>query len=402
MADISTFSSVSIADISTLDTLAMSTIAYINGISIAVGGILGTLWVWGLNHEGQLGLSDLTTRSSPTQIGSEATWTHIAYGEQHTLAVREGKLFTWGDGGWGRTGHGNTTDYSSPVQVGTLTDWKMGECMDAGFAAVKTDGTLWTCGYNDVGQLGDGTIVAKSSPVQIGSATNWDVVVCSEDGWHAINTAGELWGAGSGFYGIIGDNASTHRSSPVQIGSLTTWVSIENGFRTAFGVNTSGELWAWGRNDYYQCGLPGSTAHKSSPVQVGTGTDWLKAVQAWNNEGTAPSRHGNGIKGGSLQGWGLNFSDGRMGDLFTYVSGTTYSSPVQLGATGTWTDIDNGTEHGLAIKSDSSLYTWGENHSGQQGSGDLADRSSPMQVGSETDWLMCTANDHMSAGIRSA
>ena len=99
------------------------------------------------------------------------------------------KAFVWGYNGNGELGLGNMTHRSSPVQLGSLTDWKS---IDISFtaAAIKTDGTLWTWGNNTYGSIGDGTSVSKSSPVQVGLLTDWvKVSVCASAGAAEYNAA---------------------------------------------------------------------------------------------------------------------------------------------------------------------------------------------------------------------
>jgi len=84
-----------------------------------------------------------------------------------------GTLWTWGTGSGGRLGDGSTVTKSSPVQVGTLTTWSKVAAGRSHSVAIKTDGTLWAWGNNTNGQLGDGTVSSKSSPVQIGVLKDW-------------------------------------------------------------------------------------------------------------------------------------------------------------------------------------------------------------------------------------
>ena len=86
----------------------------------------GTLWTWGYNSYGRLGLGDTTTRRSPVQIGALTDWSQVAIGfkAKHGLAVlTTGTLFSWGRNNNGQLGLGNTTDYSSPKQVPAGTTW---------------------------------------------------------------------------------------------------------------------------------------------------------------------------------------------------------------------------------------------------------------------------------------
>ena len=84
----------------------------------------GTLWVWGVNSSGQLGIGSTAHYSSPVQVGSLTDWGRISGGENNSGALKtDGTLWTWGNAAQGQLGHGNTTNYSSPVQVGDSTDW---------------------------------------------------------------------------------------------------------------------------------------------------------------------------------------------------------------------------------------------------------------------------------------
>jgi alpha-tubulin suppressor-like RCC1 family protein len=136
-----------------------------------------TLWTWGYNDVGQLGLGGTADRSSPEELGS--TWTQVSAGSDYTLAIQSnGTLDAWGDNIYGELGDGTTTQHTTPEKIGTATTWKQVSASLGGVtsAAVRTDGTLWTWGNNAGGQLGDGTTFTHASPEQIGTATNWDTV----------------------------------------------------------------------------------------------------------------------------------------------------------------------------------------------------------------------------------
>jgi alpha-tubulin suppressor-like RCC1 family protein len=107
------------------------------------------------------------------QVGS-GSWLKVTAGVSHTLGIMSnGTLWAWGANGSGQLGIGNVITRSSPVQVGTATDWKDVTGSEGNTFALKTTGTLWGWGINSSGELGFGDTTNKSSPVQIGSATNW-------------------------------------------------------------------------------------------------------------------------------------------------------------------------------------------------------------------------------------
>ena len=118
----------------------------------------GTMWVWGYNNAGALGTGNTTNYSSPVQIGALTTWSvNIACGQAAALAIKtDGTLWGWGYNAQGQLGVGNTTAYSSPVQVGALTTWSKVTMGNNSYhtAAIKTDGTLWAWGMNYQGALG--------------------------------------------------------------------------------------------------------------------------------------------------------------------------------------------------------------------------------------------------------
>ena len=86
----------------------------------------GTLWAWGYNVYGQLGLGNITYYSSPKQIGALTNWSKLPQhqGQYYSTAIKsDGTLWTWGYNTPGVLGLGNRTYYSSPKQVGSLTTW---------------------------------------------------------------------------------------------------------------------------------------------------------------------------------------------------------------------------------------------------------------------------------------
>jgi len=354
------------------------------------------LWMWGYNSDGQLGLDDTADRSSPVQVGSLTTWDKIACGSGHTLVVKtdDGTLWAWGNNYHGQLGTGNRTYRSSPVQVGGLTNWETIDAAENYSIAIKTDGTIWAWGRNNNGQLGTGNTWSRSAPTQIGSLTNWESVACGYTQAAAIKTDGTLWTWGNNYYGQLGlGYIYTPKSSPVQVGSLTDWTKVSSGANYMVALKTNGTLWAWGSNTHGQLGL-GNITNRSSPVQIGSLTNWSDIdcgqlyVMVTKTDGT-------------LWTWGYNnYGQLGLGDR------TSRSSPVQVGSLTTWDKIACGSgstsknpSHTSTIKTDGTLWAWGENDSGELGLGDKVHRSSPVQVGSLTIWKSIVCGNYHTGGI---
>ena len=100
------------------------------------------LFSWGSNAQGQLGLGNTTSYSSPKQIGALTTWSKIVGGQRYTIATKtDGTLWSWGQNFYGQLGLGNSTYYSSPKQIGALTAWSAIAAGSNHTIATKTDGT---------------------------------------------------------------------------------------------------------------------------------------------------------------------------------------------------------------------------------------------------------------------
>ena len=363
---------------------------YINDFDILDRYVGNQLWVWGLNNYGQLGTNNTTPGtgiSSPVQTVSGGTnWKQVAGGNRHTAAIKtDGTLWLWGFNTSGELGDNTTTSRSSPVQtVSAGTNWKQVSSGSFHTAAIKTDGTLWLWGLNSNGELGTNNTTNRSSPVQTVSAgTNWKQVSMGSFHTAAIKTDGTLWVWGRNNYGQLGDNTVTNRSSPVQtISAGTNWKQVSVGYRHTAAIKTDGTLWVWGRNAYGQLG-DNTITHKSSPVQtVSGGTNWKQVSCGGNSSG---GNHTAAIKtDGTLWLWGFN-GQGQLGDSTT----TSRSSPVQTTSGGTnWKQVAGGNLHTAAIKTDGTLWLWGDNNSGELGDNTSNNRrSAPIQtVAGGTNW----------------
>ena len=353
--------------------------------------------------------------SGTVSIGAETTYTFSVVATdaenqdstktfQVTVTVTPAaRLYVWGSGGQGRLGLNDTNNRSSPTQIDANINWS-NEAGKISFgppaAAIKNDGTLWMWGHNAyAGSLGLNDTNHRSSPTQVGSATNWSMVNTFVYTTAAIKTNGTLWtwgsrgGGANQEYGQSGTNNLTVYSSPVQIGSGTDWSLVSVGRYITAAIKTNGTLWTWGRNLYADLGL-NDTNHRSSPTQVGSDTNWSKV--------SAGSRGMAAIKtDGTLWLWGAN-TYGQLG--LNERSSTNYtnrSSPVQLGTDTNWSVVNISNYASAALKTNGTLWTWGRNLLGNLGLGDESiHRSSPTQIGSATNWSKMDYSGFAGAAIK--
>lgn len=339
----------------------------------------GKLYAVGNGGAGNLGDNTIVSKSSPVQVGTATNWKYVTTNAFSAAAVNSsGQLYVWGNSAsiLNLGSFASPINYSSPVQVGASTDWAS---VDMGYstfaAAIKTNGTLWTWGYNTGGNLGLGDIIDRSSPTQVGTDTNWAPFKLSAQQQQilAIKTNGTLWAVGGyNNYGQLGIGTTAHQSSPVQIGSGTNWGWVHSGYTSTFAIKNDGTLWAWGSGVDGQLGL-NSVVSYSSPVQVGTDTNWRYAFSGYPNSCYAQKSDG------TLWTWGSP----QYGALADNQAATYRSSPVQVGSATNWNMkyVRQSYWPGNSLRG-TGLWVWGYNAYGALGQGDLVYQSSPVQIGS--------------------
>jgi len=299
-------------------------------------------------------------------------------------ALDPGQLWNSGSNSKGELGQNNRTQYSSPVQVPGTT-WASVSSGSQLVLAMKTDNTLWAWGSNEVGELGqnqaEGQLNSTSSPVQI-PGTTWSKISTAggNDAAAAIKTDGTLWTWGSNSqYGVLGHNESGYnarKSSPTQVPG--TWSSIDIADACCIGLKTDGTLWTWGRNyrgalgqNQNQGSTPGTNSI-SSPTQI---------PGSWSGSKIFGANNGGAVKSdGTLWIWGQN-NWGQLGQ--NSPNNSSRSSPVQIPGT-TWSIVSHRRNMVVGMKTDNTLWVWGRNNDGSLGinlSGDdRAGVSSPTQV----------------------
>lgn len=355
-------------------------VGFIGGASSSVTPVVPTVptdllpYAIGYNANGQLGDGTAFDAQITRAISFVNEYAKVSAGERNTLFIKtNGTMWSCGRN-VGAIGNGSFADVSvtPPVQIGTGFTWTDVSCGYQYGLAVRQDGTLWAWGRTDNnGSLGDGTTTASASPIQIGTDTNWSKVYAGELHSMAIKTNGTLWAWGTNAWGYLGDGTQTSRNSPVQIGAGTDWASIALGDRHSLGIKTNGTLWAWGYNDQGQVGDGTSGNFRTSPVQIGTATNWKSVAAGYF--------HSIGLKtDGTLWSWGYG-ANSALGQGNT----TTYLVPTQIGTATDWDILASSkgsTNHHHAVKTSGAIYGWGANNNYNLGDGTSTLRAAPVLI----------------------
>jgi alpha-tubulin suppressor-like RCC1 family protein len=249
---------------------------------------------------------------------------------------------------------------------------------------------LYAWGSGGNGSTGLNTTANTSSPTQVGG-TDWSSIGRGSQGEQnaAIKLDGTLWIWGDNTHGQLGDNTTVIKSSPVQVGALTTWSKVATGQYSTAAIKTDGTLWTWGYGFAGQLGLNDINISRSSPVQVG-------ALTNWSNIGGDGSIFGAIKTDGTIWSWGDNSGFGALGQNNVDL----YSSPTQIGSGTDWASINVNIKGMNAIKTSGALWNWGRNDQGQLGQDDRINRSSPTQVGALTNWSKATDGGIQVAAIK--
>ena len=364
------------------------------------------MWQWGFQEQGSMSpntpypaavISNKNQdMSSPVRVGNTDDWGTPAtyaggsavpgfafFGEQTAMMMlkQDGTLYGVGENKNGTQARGpQNSPRSSPVQIPGA--WKMISGTKQAVYGIKQNNTLWAWGSVQNGQLGNNEANPNpapsgvSSPIQIPGTWNRVYNTQTYTGL-ASKTDNTLWIWGTNQDGCLGQNSNNPAiSSPTQIpGSWSSAGQVGANGETVF-TKTDGTLWVWGRAN----GLNTAPVKRSSPVQVGTDTDWGTSA---GHAGSGGYQHMACIKqDGTLWMWGVNYY-GQLGlNENTNPSNEGRSSPTQIPGT-TWKQVSCGLYGTSALKTDNTLWVWGKNEKGQFGNNEAGPnqyRSSPTQI----------------------
>jgi alpha-tubulin suppressor-like RCC1 family protein/PKD repeat protein len=278
----------------------------------------GTVWGWGSNGDGQLGLGDTVDRHVPTRVPGLPGIGAVAAGLFSSMALaHDGTVWTWGRAGaLGDRLGGRTV----PRQVPGLIDIQAIAFSGSHALALGGDGTVWTWGSGRDGLMGDGTEISRPTPGQVPALGGIQAVAAGRDHSLALAADGTVWAWGANSSGQVGDGTTLPASTPVQVSGLTDVRAIAAGSDASLAVRADGTLWVWGERRLLGDGGTGSDL--TTPRQV-PGLGGVRAVAA--------DRHVLALLDcGQLYAWGDDHH-GQLGDGTIRTEGLTPVLVARLG-----------------------------------------------------------------------
>jgi len=357
------------------------------------------IWGWGQNACGELGNNSIASANSEVRESSLSTnWCLITNSSCISVGIKtDGTLWRWGI-----TYTGAGANYSSPVQEqSSSTNWCFARQGGGGVGhghGIKTDGTLWGWGYNSDGQMGSGAwgYGVTSLVQEVTSSTNWINVAPGNDHSAAVKSDGTLWSMGVNTSGQLGINSTAVNkySSPIQeITSSTNWCYVGAGNAFVSSLKSDGTIWSWGSGSYAKLG-DGAAVNRSSPVQeITSSTNW----SILSSVGSSTEKNGAIKTDGTLWGWGNNL----YGALGIGTGSGSICTPTQEFCSATnWCLIDVGVDQTVALKTDGTLWHWGRYQCGNVQTGG-SNACSPIQEENlGTYWCDATSGLRSILGIK--
>jgi alpha-tubulin suppressor-like RCC1 family protein len=236
--------------------------------------------------------------------------------------------------------------------------------------ALKSDGSVWAWGRGDEGQLGNGTRTDSNVPVRVANLNCVTAIAVGGNQGLALRTDGSAWAWGGNSRGQLGDGTGANSDTPVAVNGLGAGVvAIAAGDQNSLALKSDGSVWAWGRNDRGQLGN-GTSNDSEVPVPVSGLASGVIQIADGGDFSLALRTDG------SVWGWGNNFS-GQLGNATPETLNTP--TPVKGLAAGVKA-ISVGEGHSLALLANGSVLAWGKNTSGELGNGTTKDTPVPTLV----------------------
>jgi len=376
----------------------------------------GGLFCWGYNDRGQLGVGmDAPQIDDPVQVQIGSTWESVSAGAAHACAIRSDRsLWCWGHNWAGQLGLGTSDDQNRPTNVGTAS-WRLVAAGTYHTCGIRDDDSMWCWGRNDVGQVGSNSTMNQPTPQDISGGHRWSVVAAGDVHSCAIHADGTRWCWGENYYGHFGDGGSNDSLYPKPIQDAPgeqQWSTISAGEDTTCGVLAGGGARCWGANFTGQLGDGTSSEYVETPVRLASlSDDWVEievgathacgrqqngSVWCWGDASAMSLESSTNIPtelapGTTSIGFALGRShtcrlgsdhalwcagDGSAGQLGAGPIGIT--DPLQV--PGTWVAVDGGQSTTCAINTSAELYCWGENGASEVGDNTYFRRLTPTKL----------------------
>ena len=343
-----------------------------------------SLLCWGYNANGRLGLGNTTDQYSPVAVTFPNAGTVEKVAESggfvsHNCAIMtNGSLYCWGKNSYGQLGIGSTTQQTTPQLVNLGSGVKAVDVsVGAAFTCAVTDaGAVMCWGSNYAGKLGIGSAGSNYSTPQNASLPTNRKAVDVQLGRHhayALLDNGDVVAWGRNHVGYLGTGNTTTMHSPtvISLDSQRQVVSISGGKQHGCIGYDNGSVVCAGRDIYGQQGR--NSAGETNDLTFSY-TNALANLSIFALAGQYTSCAL--LANGTAQCWG-NGGNGQMGDGTT--GNNHYPDDLVNTPSGRFiVDMSMSGSHACIVLDDGSVACWGLNNKGQLGLGNTTQQNQPV------------------------
>lgn len=335
-------------------------------VAITAGGLHtgvarrdGTVWVWGNNIHGQLGLGQEGGDAhmpvpTPTQVPRVDGAISVVMGWRYTIALaRDGSVWAWGANEYGELGRGRKINGGEglpvPERVRGLTDVQAIAAGGGHSLALRRDGSVWAWGANGYGEAG-GRGGSRAIPARIPALPFIVAIAAGENHSLVLSHDGTVWAWGRH---VEDDTAEEAIPTPRQVPGVTGAVAVAGGQFHSLALKGDGTIWAWGAGYFGQLGN-GREESESVPVRVHD-LDDVTAIAAAGLHSIAVREDG------TVWIWGApELGDPEVGNE---------AAPTRMLGLRNVVAVATAENHAIALLNDGTVRTWGWNNWGQLGNG---------------------------------
>ena len=311
--------------------------------SCAVGAN-GDAYCWGLNLTGQIGDSTVISRATPTVVRGSLSFAEVAGGGTFTCGIRatDSSAYCWG---WGRDGElGSRPIQTCPTSGGpepcirapsAVGGWGRFLAISTGArhaCALAVDSTAYCWGDNSAGQLGNGTVVDTALPLAVSGGLKFKLLTSGFSHTCGLTAGGDAYCWGDNTWGQLGETVTSQALQPTAVGGGIIFLALSAGAEHTCGIGTGNTTHCWGEDATGQLGAPTTETCTSASLRT-----------------IAPCSH----------------------------------SPLPVNTNQIFGSIFAGGHHTCAITTGGKAYCWGDNRSGQLGTGNTSGSDVPVLVANQ-------------------
>ena len=201
-------------------------------------------------------------------------------------------------------------------------------------------------------------------------------------GYHvlALDNNNNLWAWGRNENGQLGNGTTANKARPSKIETDITFVQISAGYFHSAGIDNEGKLWTWGNNFYGQLG-DGTATDKMNPIKIMEDKTFKKVIAS------------------EYSTVAIDIND----EIWHF--GRNYGSQIEVIRTPQKLDFKieysliSGDSYYLFLDNQKRLFGWGNNEYGQLGDGTITERTSPIQIKPEIQFIQVSAGSGFSLAI---